>query len=345
MNLRKFYLIISIVLTIFLSTAGIVIISNLNATMAETVNTTGEYNDELVLDETTPSDDTEVIHPTTKPDFSDTEDVSIIKTNPINILIIGGDQSSQNTDTIFIMNYNPSTLELNLLSIPRDTRIVIDGLDRKMNFAYPTGGNGLIEEVIWDLLNIRIDRYMFLDISAFRDIIDVLGGIKYNVPVDMKYDDVAQGLHIDLKAGMQELDGAKAEQFVRFRKPNPDQELSEDYENYYNGSDILRINAQQDFIKEVIRQKATITNIPKVFSVLDIIFDRVTTDFTLNDIEGYLYNLDQIDIERVKLFTISGDDNIIDSIWFFEFNQKVDYRGAVYDADSVIKKYFKSNLD
>ena len=186
---------------------------------------------------------------------------------------------------------------------------------------------------------------MFLDISAFRDIIDVLGGIKYNVPVDMKYDDVAQGLHIDLKAGMQELDGAKAEQFVRFRKPNPDQELSEDYENYYNGSDILRINAQQDFIKEVIRQKATITNIPKVFSVLDIIFDRVTTDFTLNDIEGYLYNLDQIDIERVKLFTISGDDNIIDSIWFFEFNQKVDYRGAVYDADSVIKKYFKSNLD
>ena len=161
----------------------------------------------------------------------------------------------------------------------------------------------------------------------------------------MKYDDDAQDLHIDLKAGLQVLDGDKAEQFIRFRHPNYDEIISEEYKNYYNGTDLLRVNAQQDFIKELLRQKATITNLPKVIKVLDTIFDRVKTDFLLDDLLGYVYNIDQVDINKVKMFTLSGNERFIDKIWFFEFDHKVYYKGAVYDASSVIKKYFKSNLD
>ena len=116
---------------------------------------------DLDIEETEPDQSTEVTEPTTKPDFSDTEDVSIVKTKPVNILVIGGDKASQNTDTMFIINYNPSTFEFNLLSIPRDTRVVLDGLDRKINFAYPSGGHVLIQEAIWDLLNLKIDRYIY----------------------------------------------------------------------------------------------------------------------------------------------------------------------------------------
>jgi len=343
MNLRKFYLIISVVLTIFLSTSGIIIISNLNTAAADETVTETQDPGELVLDD--PSDDEQIPEETKqRPDFNDEDSEPITKSKPVNILIIGGDNASKNTDTILIVNYNPSTSELNIVSIPRDTKVTINDQTHKINFAYPSGGIELIKSVIWDLMELNIDRYIFLDISAFRDIIDVLGGVEYDVPVDMKYVDKAQNLNIDLKAGKQILDGAKAEQFVRFRHPNTYEDLPENYTDFYSGSDIQRINAQQNFLKEIIRQKATISNLPKVFKVLDIIVDRVKTDFTLDEILGYTYNIDQIDVNKVKMFVLSGVDNIIDSVWYFDFNRKMYYKGSEYAADSVISKYFKSNL-
>jgi LCP family protein required for cell wall assembly len=217
-------------------------------------------------------------------------------------------------------------------------------MERKINFAYPSGGNELIKNAIWDLLELQIDRYIYLDISAFRDIIDVLGGVDFYVPVDMKYDDNAQNLHIDLKQGQQTLSGAQAEQYWRYRHPNSYEDLPEDYKTYYNGDDTKRINAQQALLKEFIRQKATLTNLPKVFKVLDILFDRVKTDFTLDEILDYTYNIDQIDIDRVKMFVISGEGGYAPSgTWYFEYDGKINYKEGIYDTASVIRKYFKSN--
>lgn len=347
MNLRKFYLIISLTLAIFLSVSGIVIISNLNAAAADSVlETDEEYSPELKLDDvviTNPNNNDQPAKP--KPDFGELESKPITKSKPVNILIVGSDFSSGNTDTILIVNFNPMTSEMNILSIPRDTRVKLNGNYHKINFAYPSGGSNLLKSAIWDLMGLSIDRYIYLDTSAFRDIIDVLGGVEYNVPVDMKYVDEAQNLYIDLKAGKQILDGAKAEQFVRFRQPNTYEGLPDNYTDYYSGSDIKRINAQQGFIKELIRQKATLANLPKVFSVLDIIFDRVKTDFSLDEILGYAYNIDSISMERVKTFVLSGSDSIIDGVWFFQFNNALLYQGANYDSASVVQKYFKSNLE
>lgn len=347
MNLRKFYLIISITLALFLSVSGIVIVSNLNAAAADTVQETDEpYTPELNLDDVTTepgSTNDSPIKP--KPDFGELESKPITKSKPVNILIVGGDSASGNTDTILVVNFNPMTSELNILSIPRDTRVKLNDEYHKINFAYPSGGNKLIKSAIWELMGLNIDRYIFLDTSAFRDIIDVLGGVEYDVPVDMKYVDEAQNLYIDIKAGKQTLDGTKAEHFVRFRQPNTYEGLPDNYTDYYSGSDIKRINAQQSFIRELIRQKTTLSNLPRVFSVLDIIFDRVKTDFSLDEILGYSYNIDSISMERVKTFVLSGSDSIIDGIWFFEFNNALLYQGANYDAASVIQKFFKSNLE
>jgi polyisoprenyl-teichoic acid--peptidoglycan teichoic acid transferase len=341
MNLRKFYLIISVVLTAFLSTVGVIIISNLNKTDANTPDSDTTYNESLVLDETTngTGSDQETLP---KPDFSEIVNDPLTKSKPLNVLIVGGDKASGNTDTIMIVNYNPSTAELNVLSIPRDTRVTLEGVIRKINFAYPSGGNELIKSAVWDLLNLQVDRYIYLDLSAVRDIVDLLDGVEYNVPVDMKYDDDAQGLHIDLKAGLQTLDGEHAEEFLRFRKPNSYEDLPANYRKYYGGSDIQRVNAQQSFFKELIRQKATAEYLPKVFEIMHTIFDRVKTDFTLDEILGYSLNIDQIDINRVKMFVLSGDEE--EGTWFFIYNGKLNYKNGLYDADRVIQKYFKSNF-
>ena len=126
---------------------------------------------------------------------------------------------------------------------------------------------------------------------AFRNIIDLLGGVEYYVPVDMDYDDPTQNLHIHLKKGRQVLNGAKAEQFVRFRKPN---KWNKEIRKYYDGSDLKRLEAQQDFLKELMKQKLTLKYFPKLTSIINEIFDNVETNFSLNEIiklSGYINKL------------------------------------------------------
>jgi LCP family protein required for cell wall assembly len=347
MNLRKFYLIISLTLAFFLSVSGIVIISNLNAVVADTsVIPDDEYNPELILDEEVPDDtnNNNNNNPTKpKPDFEDIESKPITKSRPVNILIVGSDSTSGNTDTILVVNYNPSTLELNILSIPRDTRVKLNGTYHKINFAYPSGGSSSLASALNNLLGMKIDRYIFLDVSVFRDIIDALGGVEYTIPVDMKYDDAAQGLHIDLKAGKQLLDGAKAEQFIRFRKPNTFSGQPSNFSQYYTGSDLNRVKAQQDFFKEVIRQKVTVRNLPNLVKSLDIIFNNLKTDFMLNEILVYIDGIEKI--EDIKLFVLSGTEKTINGVWYYDYNGKILHDGTSMDSDSVIGKYFSSKFE
>lgn len=272
-------------------------------------------------------------------------EIDLKKSKPLNVLLVGGDVASKNTDTIMIVNYDPSTSGINLLSVPRDTRVNIDGRDRKINFAYPSGGSERIVGTLKELLDISIDRYAYLDVSAFRDIIDVLGGVEYTVPVDMKYDDTAQNLHIDLKAGSQILDGIKAEQFIRFRKPNTFNDLPAGFTDYYNGSDINRIKAQQDFFRELIKQKATVGNLPKLIKAFDIIIEKLKTDFTLGEILAFANDIRKIDLEDVKTFVLSGNEKTINGVWYYDFNDKILHDGKSHDASVIIKEYFASNQE
>ena len=150
-----------------------------------------------------------------------------------------------------LVNINPGVPEISVMSIPRDTRVIIEGRVRKINFAYPRGGGELAVETVERLLETEIDHYVYIDLSVFRKAIDLLGGVEYYVPQNMYYDDPYQNLHIHLKKGYQLLDGRKAEYLVRYRK------------GYKNG-DIGRIKVQQDFIRELIKQKVTVSNYPRL---------------------------------------------------------------------------------
>lgn len=192
----------------------------------------------------------------------------------LNILLLGTDarpgEKVGNTDTIILAHFDGERLAL--LSIPRDTRVNIPGhgVD-KINAAYSIGGPDLTTSIVADLTGVPISKYVLLRWDGFIKIIDLLGGVTVNIPRDMYYYDPVDGpqYKINLKKGLQHLDGHQALAFVRFRKEAL--------------GDIDRTGQQQELIKallEKVRQPGTLLKMPRL---LPEIYKNVETNMGLDE--------------------------------------------------------------
>ena len=272
---------------------------------------------------------------------------------PTNILLLGGDASSGCTDTMMVININPITSELSMLSIPRDTKVTIGSWTGKINAVYSSHGANAIMDTVGNLLGIKIENYAHIDLAVFRRVIDSLGGVQFDVPVDLYYHDKAQNLFIDLKKGNQLLNGNKAEQLMRFREwggdsPHPKEppELIE----FYNGGDLTRINMQQKFIKEVINQKLVLSNITKLGEILSAVFDNLKTDLSMNSILKPSGNfISKFNSENVHSYKLNGIDGVeyTNGPWYFYYGDTVfettpDGNKEV-EAQGVLEEYFICN--
>jgi polyisoprenyl-teichoic acid--peptidoglycan teichoic acid transferase len=307
MNSRKFYLILSTVLSIFLFLVGIASLLYL-----KTNNTKSDNGI-----------------------FSEILDPFKLSSEPVNILVLGGDKVAKNTDTMMLVNFNPATAKLNILSIPRDTKVKVKGSNLpKINSAFPIGGANLAVDTVSSFLNVKIKYYVFIDTQAFRKIIDILGGVDINVPVDMDYDDPFQNLHVHLKKGEQHMDGALAEQFVRFRHPN--NYKNKEVMQYYDGSDLKRIDAQQNFIKELIRQKANVLYLTKLNDIVDEVFTNLETNLNLSDALKLAQSLDKLSLSNVTMFKLPGNDDDEGSAgWYYACDKA--------KTAEIIKENFTAN--
>ena len=221
-----------------------------------------------------------------------------------NVLVLGGDYVGANTDTIFIANINTGTGKINIISIPRDTKVIIKGSSvPKINSAYSVGGADLAVSTVSSLLNVDIKYYAYINTEGFREIIDLLGGIDFEILANMDYDDPTQNLHIHLKKGMQHLNGSQAEQYMRFRHPNV---YNNEIQQYYDGSDLKRIEAQQRFIRELIKQKATIKYISKADELVKASLKYVKTNITTDESVKLLSNAGSIKANEVTFFRLPG---------------------------------------
>jgi LCP family protein required for cell wall assembly len=219
----------------------------------------------------------------------------------INVFVCGGDQAANLTDTMMVINFNPKTAQINVLSIPRDTQIRLNNRTAKINELYQNGGGEFAVQRLSEILQTDIEYYIHVGLPAFKEIIDVLGGVVYDVPVDMYYRDPLQNLTINIQAGKQHFDGKKAEEFMRFR-----QYSSGKANEYYDGSDLKRIKAQQNFVKELIRQKANLYYITRLNEILDVVFNRVETNLSINEVLKMSMNIDKINAENINFFTLPG---------------------------------------
>lgn len=313
MNLRKFYFISSLIISVFLFIIGIGILSYLGHDSVSANSDKSQSNQYI----------DNILDP-----FKDEKD-------PVNILLLGGDKYSGNTDTMMLVNINQETGKINVMSIPRDTKAHIKGVDApRINAAYPVGGEKMAVETVSDILKVKIKYFIYLDVSSFRKIIDILGGVNYNVPVDMYYFDPTQNLTINLKKGPQKLNGAKAEQFMRFRQPS---HSSKEVSKYYDGSDLKRIDAQQNFIKEVIRQKVNVYYITKLNSLMRVIYSNLETNINMDDALELAQKFTKLNIDDVHMFKLPGEAKFEDPWWLFVHDKA--------ETEKIISEYFKSNSD
>lgn len=192
------------------------------------------------------------------------------------VLLVGEDAESSSTDTIMLLQIDRTSRSINIMSIPRDTKVNSTYTPHKINAAYAANGCGeagmeALMDYTADCVGFRPDGYILVDLDVFVDLVDLFGGVEFDVPLDMYYDDPAQDLHIDLSAGLQELNGEQAMELVRFRSG-------------YENADIGRISVQRDFLKEAIDQWATPRNVLKLPAALRKIVKNCTTDLSVTEL-------------------------------------------------------------
>ncbi len=224
----------------------------------------------------------------------------------INILLLGVDDGDseaaadepKRTDVIMLLSVNPDEEKVSVLSIPRDTKVVLQGHRDpcKINAAFSYGGAVMTKQTVQNLLQIPIHYYALANWRGFIEIIDLIGGVDLYVEKDMYYHDPYADLLIDIKHGYQHMDGATAGKYVRFRSD----ELG----------DIGRVQRQQKFLRAVASQMFSLGNITKIGAIVDTIDKNIDTD--LNTVTM---------IKAANSFKIFGDEKIKTCTLYGQFDE------------------------
>jgi len=218
----------------------------------------------------------------------------------ITFLIAGTNENL--TDSIIFGKYNTDTNKLYMMSIPRDTYTTNeDCIGHKINSIYRGKNLDSFLNEIEQLLEVTIDYYAIYDSKFIKEVVDSVGGVEIYVPQRMYYKGGNPEIVIDLKEGMQLLDGKKAEQFLRFRSG-------------YANADLGRVEAQRNFIKAFIKTIISRENITKIPSVAKIALENTKTNATIREIMKYVDEVKEIDIEGIESITMPNSPEYIDGL-------------------------------
>lgn len=241
------------------------------------------------------------------------------------LLGISTDQTGVDlTDTIMVASYNPANQTASLLSIPRDT---FTG----KNSAYATAYDKINAmysrkhrpdetlDAVNQITGLNLQYYVVVKTEALIKLVDVIGGVNFNVPIDMDYDDPTQDLHIHLKAGEQILDGDKAEQVVRFRHNNN----GTSYPEEYGDNDTGRMRTQREFIMQTLKQTLKAENMWKVFEILDVAKECVETNINFDVAKDYVPYAVELSMDDLITEALPGTNtnNNTSGTWVFVPNK------------------------
>lgn len=227
----------------------------------------------------------------------------------MHVMILGVDRREDDvgrSDTMMVTAVDMDQKKAALLSVPRDTRVKIDGYGyEKINHAYAYGGHKLSQNAIENLLGVSIDHYILIDTKAFERIIDAIGGIDINVEKRMYYEDPWDdngGLVIDLYPGEQHLDGQKAIQYVRYRDGE---------------GDIGRIGRQQHFIKAVLAKVISPEMLPRLPKLVEEVSSAIKTDMSLAELLEFANTMKSVHDNGLTAQMVSGQPAYIDDVSYW----------------------------
>ena len=222
----------------------------------------------------------------------------------VNVLVLGVDSvdGTHRADTIFVLGINPSKHRVNMISIPRDTRVLINGRGRKINEILPRYGVEVLKSLLEDLLHIQIGRHVEVGFQSFVNIIDIIGGLDIDIEKPMHYDDNWGKVHIHFEPGINHLDGRKALNYVRFRADA--------------AADLGRIKRQQKFVKVLLEKALTPAVVVKLPQIISEVYRHIDTDFTLAEIYALARSFKNLKVD-FRNSSLPGEARYVDKISFF----------------------------
>ena len=198
-------------------------------------------------------------------------------------LLTGSDEGNLRADTIMLGCFDTNNKTATLVSIPRDTLVLRNGKNSKINAVYGNGKGEAMAQAVSELLGVPVDYYVYFD-----------------VPIDMNYDDPYQDLHIHLEKGYQKLNAEQAIGVVRFRHNNDG--------SGYPRQDLDRAETQRNFLAALVSQTVTLSNVTKVTELINILNEYVDTNMPLNDMIYFATAAIGMDLDAaLKTGTLPGE--------------------------------------
>lgn len=208
----------------------------------------------------------------------------------------GGDTGTR-TDTIMLVLCNKANKEIKIVSIPRDTRVYVNGNLDKINSAHSYGGMPLTIKTIRDFMAIDLDYFMQVSFQAVVDGVDAMGGI--DIDVDERVADAMK-----MNPGPHTFDGEKALWYVRFRKG-------------YVDADLGRIKTQQDFVVSFIKQALRPKNIFKLPRIYRAMSKNMETNIPFSTLASFAWSFKNISDADISTYTIDGNPETIGGVSYF----------------------------
>ena len=216
------------------------------------------------------------------------------------ILLSGLDDDNGGSDTNILMAVDTVNGYVYGASIPRDSKAIIGGKAHKINYAYNKGGTELLASTVSEQLGIPVDYTVCVNLQGFTALVDAIGGVDFEVPINMDYDDPIQGLSIHFRKGMQHLSGADALRVVRFRH-NSDG-------TGYGSEDLGRMQTQQKFLKAVAKKMFSFENLisnPRKYA--EIFGQYVDTDLSVTDLAWFGMQVLGMGVDKIDFSTLPNE--------------------------------------
>ena len=229
------------------------------------------------------------------------------------ILVAGIDQEEGNTDTMMLVRYDTQEKSANIVSIPRDAMINTKNPNKKINNAYKyaenNGGNGIdaLMDAVKDVTGFRPDSYVFIDMDVFVQSVDILGGVWFDVPLDMDYVDDTPGKNyvftIKVPQGYQLLSGYDALGVFRWRQ-------NSDKTGYIRG-DIDRLETQHNLIKAVAGQALQLKNVGKLIEIAQLVLGKAETNLTIGNMQWYAEEFMKMSLDGITFVSMPTSERWI----------------------------------
>ena len=224
------------------------------------------------------------------------------------VLILGRDTGGGgNTDTMLLASYDVTNQKATVMSIPRDTMVNVSWDIKRINSVYNAYGGGdkgiqALYKEIAQLVGFEPDYQVVVEWEAVGQIVEAMGGVWFDVPQDMNYDDPLQDLSIHQTAGYRLLTGEDAMQVLRYRHDNP----KNGHMRGYPDGDLGRIKTQQALLKAMVSQLLKLENIGKVNQFAKVFQENVETDLSFQNILWFAKSayLGGLKVENVNFVTM-----------------------------------------